>query len=159
MMHPQARLEKSYQTWKKQTRRDGWLHKTLKVLSFGRRGDYSEELESTIHAERRFKIALDEYVRNAKNLADKFYTDIDARLAKQFEEKLVPAVDNVFADVIAAVRGIEEALDQSKKLKAASVAVISSVGDMMDEAKKENASHLARINVATHGMDSLVFGK
>ncbi|MEH6387767.1 MAG: dynamin family protein [Pseudomonas profundi] len=143
------------QTW----RGDGWVHKTLKISSFGLRDDFSEEVITETVVVKRFKISLDEYVRNAKEQADTFYKDIDARLEKQFEEKLVPAVDDVFAEVITAVKGIEGALDQSKKLKAENVVVISRVKDMMDGAKKENTRHLTRINVADLGIDSLVAGK
>lgn len=69
-------------------------------------------------------------MQKAHNLADTFFADVDARLARQFEEKLVPAVDEVFTGVIEKVNGIEGALDQSKKLKAESVAIgVCNFGD------------------------------
>lgn len=145
-------------TWTKKTRREGWVHKTLKVLSFGLREDYADELQTRIVEEARFKIVLDDYVRDAHNLADEFYADVNARLAKQFEEKLVPAVDEVFSGVIEKVNGIEGALEQSKKLKAESVAVTSAISAMMDGVKRENVSQLKRLVVARLGIESLAAG-
>lgn len=141
--------------WTVKVRREGWIHGALKVLSFGIRDDYAEELRSETREEPRYKIVLAEYVSNAKALADKFYEDIDARLAKQFEEKLVPAVDDVFSSVIDAVKSIEGALEKSKKLRTESVATISQVKHMMDEVKRDNVSHLKRVDVAKKGIDSL----
>ncbi len=146
-------------TWKKQTRREGWVHKTLKVLSFGLREDYAVELQTNTVDEARFKIVLDDYVQNANSLADAFFADVDARLAKQFEEKLVPAVDEVFSGVIEKVKGIEGALEQSKKLKAESVAVTSAISATMDWVKSENVSQLKRLAVARLGIESLAAGK
>lgn len=146
-------------TWKKQTRREGWVHKTLKVLSFGLREDYAVELQTNTVDEARFKIVLDDYVQNANNLADAFFEDVDARLAKQFEEKLVPAVDEVFSGVIEKVKGIEGALEQSKKLKAESVVVTSAISATMDWVKSENLSQLKRLAVARLGIESLAAGK
>ncbi|MDK8265027.1 dynamin family protein [Pseudomonas oryzihabitans] len=145
--------------WKKQTRREGWVHKTLKVLSFGLRDDYTVELQSSTVDEARFKIVLDDYVQKAKNLADSFYANVDARLAKQFEERLVPAVDEVFAGVIDKVNGIEGALEQSKKLKAESVVVTSAISATMDGVKSENVSQLKRLAVAKLGIEFLAAGK
>jgi len=145
-------------TWKKQTRREGWVHKTLKMLSFGLRDDYTVELQTRTVDEARFKIVLDDYVQKAQNLADSFCKDVDARLAKQFEEKLVPAVDEVFSGVIEKVNGIEGALEQSKKLKAESVAVTSAISATMDEVKSENVSQLKRLVVARMGIESLAAG-
>jgi GTPase SAR1 family protein len=144
---------------KQRVPRDGWLHSTLKVLSLGFRDDYDERVVSKTHEARRYRISLDEYVKNARDQADKFYLDIDSRLESQFEEKLVPAVDDVFSGVIAAVRDIEEALDQSKKLKVENVTSISEVKTMMDGVKKENATQLSRVGVAKRGIDELIFGK
>lgn len=151
--------QKVNRKWNQQVQRDGFVHKVLKLLSFGQRSDWTIETKEETYDQEHFRIYLDKYVKNAADQADKFYKEIDSRLAKQFEEKLVPAVDDVFAEVIKAVSGIEEALDQSKKLKAESVAVISKVRDMMDGVKTENTSHLNRIGVARLGIDSLVAGK
>lgn len=144
---------------KKQTRREGWVHKTLKVLSFGLREDYSVELKTRTVEEARYKIVLDDYVQKAHTLADAFFADVDARLAKQFEEKLVPAIDEVFSGVIEKVNGIEGALDQSKKLKAESVAITSAISATMDWVKSENVSQLKRLVVARLGIESLAAGK
>lgn len=155
----EAYKERVTKSWKKQTRREGWVHKTLKVLSFGLRDDYTVELQTSSVDEQRYKITLDDYVQKAQNLADSFYANVDARLAKQFEEKLVPAVDEVFAGVIEKVNGIEGALDKSKKLKAESVAVTSAISAMMDGVKSENVSQLKRLQVARLGIESLATGK
>ena len=151
--------ESVMRVWKKQTRREGWVHKTLKVLSFGLRDDYTVELQTSTADEARFKIVLDDYVQKAQNLADSFYANVDARLAKQFEERLVPAVDEVFAGVIDKVNGIEGALEQSKKLKAESVAVTSAISATMDGVKSENVSQLKRLAVAKLGIEFLAAGK
>lgn len=155
----EAYKERVTKSWKKQTRREGWVHKTLKVLSFGLRDDYTVELQTSSVDEQRYKITLDDYVQKAQNLADSFYANVDARLAKQFEEKLVPAVDEVFAGVIEKVNGIEGALEKSKKLKAESVAVTSAISAMMDGVKSENVSQLKRLQVARLGIESLATGK
>lgn len=143
----------------RRTRRDGWVHKTLKVLSFGRREDYTEEVKSITFEVTRFKIVLNDYVQSAYRQADVFSADVDARLAKQFEEKLVPAVDHVFSGVIEKVKSIEGALEQSKKLKAENVAVSSAVSATMDWVKNENVSQLKRLTVARLGIESLAAGK
>tara|TARA_B100000749_G_scaffold279061_1_gene271026 strand:+ start:1325 stop:3814 length:2490 start_codon:yes stop_codon:yes gene_type:complete len=146
-------------TWTVQKKREGWLHKTLKVFSFGYRDDYDTELRTATSQQPRYKIVLDDYVQNAKKLADRFYQDIEARLAAQFEEQLVPAVDAVFEDVFISVKGIEEALDYSKKLKEENVALISEVSSRMGEVKSENSRLLKRIYVAESGIGSLTMGK
>ncbi|XOB99952.1 dynamin family protein [Pseudomonadota bacterium DY0742] len=146
-------------SWTERTRRDGWIHKTLKVLSFGWRDDFDVELKTRTDQEERFKIVLNDFVQKAQKHADSFYADIDARLAKQFEEKLVPAVDEVFSGVIEKVNGIEGALEQSKKLKAESVAVTSAISATMDGVKRENVSQLKRLVVAKLGIESLAAGK
>jgi GTPase Era involved in 16S rRNA processing len=146
-------------TWKQQTRREGWVHQTLKVLSFGLRDDYVEELQTNTVDEERFKIVLDDYVQKVHTLADAFFSGVSARLAKQFEEKLIPAVEEVFSGLIEKVNGIEGALDQSKKLKAESVAITSAISATMDWVKNENVSQLKRLAVARLGFESLATGK
>ncbi|RHW21391.1 dynamin family protein [Pseudomonas jilinensis] len=146
-------------SWKKKVKREGWLHKTLKVLSFGKRSDYAEVVETSTQDVKRYKVVLNDYVEEAQALADGFYADVEARLAKQFEDKLVPAVDEVFAKVISDVKGIEEALENSKKLKDESVSIISRVKEMMDTVKKDNLVCLKRIEIAIRGIDALKFGK
>ena len=162
-VNPTSSIKKYNETvTKSQTnkvRREGWAHKLLKFVSLGLRDDYAEEVVISSHKVAHYKIVLNDYVQDAKNLADTFYQDVEARLAKQFEEKLVPAVDEVFSEVIVAVKGIEEALDQSKKLKTENVVVISKVSEMMDEVKKENTNHLQRVDVARLGIGSLTAGK
>ncbi len=162
-VNPTSSIEKYSETiqktQKKKVRREGWTHQFLKVVSFGLRDDYEEKVVTSSHNVARYKVVLNDYVKDTKDLADKFYKDIEARLEKQFEEKLVPAVDEVFAEVVVAVKGIEEALDQSKKLKAENVMVISKVREMMDEVKKENNNHLQRVDVARLGVGSLLAAK
>ncbi|GGK02535.1 dynamin family protein [Pseudomonas matsuisoli] len=155
----EAYKERVTKSWKKQTRREGWVHKTLKVLSFGLRDDYTVELQTSSVDEQRYKITLDDYVQKSQKLADSFYANVDARLAKQFEERLVPAVDEVFAGVIEKVSGIEGALEKSKKLKAESVAVTSAISAMMDRVKSDNVTQLKRLEVARLGINSLAAGK
>lgn len=142
-------------TWTEKKKRDGWLHKALKVVSFGYRDDYDLELHSSTSEESRYKIILDDYVQNAKSLADRFYQDVEKRLTSQFEEQLVPAVDAVFEEVFTSVKGIEEALDSSKKLKEDNVAFISEISNRMDAVKNENFHLLKRTSVAKSGIGSL----
>jgi len=145
-------------SWTSRTRRDGLLHKVLKFMTFGLRDDYDIELKTRTVQEKRFKIVLNDLIQTAQNDADSFYADIDARLAKQFEEKLVPVVDEVFSGVIEKVNGIEGALEQSKKLKAESVEVTSAILATMDGVKRENVSQLKRLVVARLGIESLAAG-
>ena len=162
-VNPESSIEKYNETVtelrKKRVRREGWTHQLLKIVSFGYRDDYEVEVFKDTREMPRYRVVLDDYVREAEQLADAFYKDIEARLEKQFEEKLVPAVDDVFAEVIVAVQGVEEALDQSKKMKVENVAVISTVREMMDEVKRENVNHLQRVDVARLGVGSLVVAK
>lgn len=145
--------------WTVQVPREGFLHKMLKTVSFGWRDDYDVELRSRTDQEKRFKIELNDYVAKAKSHADSFCADVDARLVKQFEQKLVPMVDEVFSQVTARVKTIEGALEQSKKLKSESVSVTSAIAARMDEVKQENSSQLKRQTVARRGIDYLVFGQ
>ena len=145
--------------WTVSVPREGFLHKVLKVVSFGLRDDYDVELRSRTDQEKRFKIVLNDYVAKARNHADSFYSDVEARLVKQFEEKLVPTLDEVFSHVTARVKVIEGALEQSKKLKAESVAVTTAISATMNDVKNENASQLTRLKVAKKGIESLAAGK
>lgn len=140
-------------------RREGWLHKVLKTVSFGLRDDYDVEVTTRTVQEQRYKIVLDDYIQKAQHLADSFAENVEARLEKQFEEKLIPAVDEVFAGVIAKVRSIEGALEQSKKLKAEDVVVTSAISATMDAIKSENSSQLKRLAVVRRGFEVLTVGQ
>jgi len=147
--------ETVFETKRKRVLRDGWVHKTLKVLSFGFRDDYEDKVVAKTKEVKKYRVVLDDYVREAEQLADAFYKDIEGKLSKQFEDKLVPAVDDVFSDVMLDVMGIEEALNNSKKLKAESVSIIASIKEMMEQVKSDNLTHLKRIGVASRGIESL----
>lgn len=138
--------------------RDGWIHGALKVLSFGLRSDYEEVVVTSIHEVKRYRVVLDDFVSDAKEAADKFHSNVDVSLTKQFEEKLVPAVDDVFSRVFDAVKEIEEGLNRSKKLKAENMAVISEIKIMMNEVKASNSAHIKRIAVASQGIQSMMTG-
>ncbi|AMD00392.1 dynamin family protein [Halomonas chromatireducens] len=141
---------------KKNVRREGWVHGVLKVLSFGLRDDFEETIVDIQEGEKRYKIALSGYISQAEKMADQFYKNIDQNLNEQFEAKLIPAVDEIFGEIIVSIKSIEGALDRSKKLQSNDVAVVSDIKSFMDDAKKLNYSLLQRIKTARNGLDSLV---
>ena len=146
-------------TGKKRVLRKGPWHQFLKAVSFGLRDDYDEELTPRTFQRQGYKIVLDDYIKEAQQRADSFAENFDIRLEKQLEEKLVPRVDQVFADVAAKVNRIKEALEQSKALKADGVAVTSAILETLDAIKNENVRQLKRLTVVSLGFEELIAGK
>lgn len=142
-----------------QVQRQGWMHTILKAVTFGLRDDYETEVKVVTFQEQRYKVVLDKYIEKAQFLADSFARSVQDRLEKQFEEKLIPAVDEVFASVVDKVNGIEGALAQTKKFKAEGVAVTSAISENMDAIKSENSSQLKRLKVVSRGFDALKTGQ
>lgn len=139
--------------------REGWLHEVLKTVSFGWRDDYDVELTTYTLEEEHYKIVLDNYINKVVQNVESFNKNVDTRLEIQFEEKLIPAVDQVFDGMAAKVNRIKGALEQSKKLKADGVAVTSAILETLDAIKSENVRQLKRLTVVSLGFEELVAGK
>lgn len=148
--------EKTLKSWIQRTRREGWIHNILQTISLGYREDYSEELKSDIVEEVRFKITLNDYIKKSQDLADEFYTKINDLLAKHFEDKLIPMIDNIFSEAIERVNGIEGALEKSKKIKDKDIAITSLISDTMDRIKTENSTQHKRLQITLQGTTSLM---
>ncbi|MAX54842.1 MAG: hypothetical protein CL537_04915 [Alcanivoracaceae bacterium] len=139
-------------------RRSGWVHKTLKVLSFGYRDDYEETVIKETREIVRYRIEMGEYIERIERLADQFHKDVDSQIEDQFNKAFIPAVDDVFSRVFDSVKEIEEGLNKSKKLKEENMEVISEIKLMMNEVKASNSAHIKRISVASQGIQSMVSG-
>lgn len=143
--------EKKYT--KKKVYRSGILHKTLKILSFGYRDDYDDVTDIDFIEQDNYKVSIQALINLSISNLNRFCKHVDENMSREFEEILIPAVDDVFEQVISAVKGIEEALEQSKKLKQNNADDVRRLSITLDSIKMQNNNIHTRCKTARNGLD------
>lgn len=140
---------------RKKKYRSGIVHNTLKILSLGYRDDYEWVTKKSKVERDNYKVSLSEIVALSASRLSKFCEQIDENMAREFEETLIPAVDVVFEQVIAAVKSIEEALEQVKKLKQSDADTKRRLTLLLDSIKRKNNMMHTRFETATNGLSMM----
>lgn len=137
---------------RKKKYRSGVVHGTLKFIFGGLRDDYDVETIKTDVEKDNYKISMSDLINLAITNLKRFCGEIDKNMNREFEEILIPAVDNVFEQVIVAIKGIEEALEQSKKLKQNNADDIRRLSITLDSIKMQNNNIRTRCETARTGL-------
>lgn len=136
--------------------RTGFWHSTLKILSFGYRDDHEYETRLKKVEVANYTISLTDLVARAVSQLQSFCSEVDSNLIREFEQTLVPAVDEVFAQVASSIKSVEEALGRSKKLKEQNAESINKLRSVLVEVKNQNQKVVSRVATAADGLKTLV---
>lgn len=143
-----------YEIKNKKVRKDrsGVIHGTLKFFFGSLRDDYDLVTERTKVKRDNYKVSMSAIIELSILNLKRFCQHVDENMTREFEETLIPAVDDVFEQVIAVVKGIEEALEQVKKLKQNNADDIRRLTLFINSIKAENNKMYVRFETAKNGL-------